>query len=142
MTSVVQFPRDRGTDSLKSFWRMSNPAQPGIDSIRVEHNEDFGALAIMPPQLSHAAVLSLFIPVDVASYLGFDITSAPVDIVQAPNSSVGPFPRVGPIRVEWVGTLANDQSSDEEGHVREPYLTHAYVWSGRVLIGPALVLKP
>jgi len=144
MVNISQFPSDRGTDSLKSFWRLSNPARPDIDAIRVEHNEDYGLFTRFTPKIANDAALALFLPAKVASYLGFDIAAAPVDIVLAPDSSTGPLPRIGPIRAEWVGTLDQDRARGADANTlpeREPYVTHAYVWQGRTLIAPALVLK-
>lgn len=129
---------------MKSFWRLSNPARPYIAAIRGEHNRDYARFSTLTPDIAKDSALTLFLPGKVASYLGFDIAVAPVDIVLALASSTGPLPRIGPIRVEWVGTLAHDQARNADpasAAQRDPYITHAYVWHGRSLIAPALVLK-
>lgn len=144
MTSVVPFPRDRGTDSLKSFWRLSNPARPDIEAIRVEHNEDWSFLMALPPNMCDTAALTLFIPINVATHLGFDLSQVPLDLVRAPDSTVAPLAKVGPLCLEWVGTLAEDESRREYPELfakREQLLAHAYAWEGRVVIAPSLVLS-
>lgn len=143
MTDVLAFPRQRGTDSLKSFWRLSNPAMPDIEAIRVEHNEDWSFLVALPPTMCDTAALTLFVPIKVAKCLGFDLSQAAYDLVRAPDSSVMPLAKIGPISLEWAGTVAEDQMRREYpglSEKREQLLPHAYAWEGRVVITPSIVL--
>lgn len=136
--SVTAFPEKKAADSFHTnYWFIRNPARPDIEPLRVVHAETDtqGLLS----SISEGSQFGFFIPESVAAHLGFHFQDAETHFVIDPEGKKGPLKQVGPISLEWGGTLSEqEERAKYPGALPEPHRysdVSAYVWKGPVFIG-------
>ena len=136
--SVTVFPEKKSADSFyANYWFVRNPARPDIEALRVVHGEA-DTQSLMSKNLE-GSQFGLFIPETVAAHLGFQLPDVEAHIVIDPEGNKGPRKQVGPVSLQWGGTLSEqEERAKYPGALPEPHSysdISAYVWNGPVFIG-------